>query len=437
MRLLLLMTVAVSAAVCWAAEPVGWLQINAAAGTRVLVDGEFVGTTALVPSAETEGEFTEEEAMLDELIGEPAALEELVPEPALPTGNNDPLDEDWGEVDEGGGEADPAAAAPPAEPPAFLVVGPLSVGEHLVRTELAGRPSREQSVTVEAAIVTLVTVPAEGAELAIVEDGPEAELAAEQETGVLEVVSLPIESFVQLGELEPALKSKPLWRAEAMPAGEVSVTVIGMDGISVSETVTVVAGKRIRLLADLQNGIMRDLTAESEAEVWLSAQKGQPLTLPSGQKLLWHEDGFWLAQGEVTAAQFAAYAEPEKFGDSPVGPRSSVSREEAHAYCGWLTEQAREKSAIPPGWALQLPTKVQWLAASAVEGGGWEKLFGGVAEWTTESDGGLAVILGGSDNDASKMARGTDGTPGRRARGTDKLTDVGFRIVLAPEEVTF
>jgi formylglycine-generating enzyme len=76
--------------------------------------------------------------------------------------------------------------------------------------------------------------------------------------------------------------------------------------------------------------------------------------------------GFWMAKYETTQGQWKRIigklpgpltAELPEGDDYPVG---NVNFAEAEAFCQALTELARRKGDLPPGWEFRLPTEAQW-----------------------------------------------------------------------------
>jgi formylglycine-generating enzyme required for sulfatase activity len=84
-------------------------------------------------------------------------------------------------------------------------------------------------------------------------------------------------------------------------------------------------------------------------------------------------DGFWLAQHVVTVAQYRRFCDetshkaPSAFTtvgfDGPNLPITSVSWDDAHVFCEWMSRSFHE------GWRVALPTEAQWeWAARGPEG---------------------------------------------------------------------
>jgi formylglycine-generating enzyme required for sulfatase activity len=78
---------------------------------------------------------------------------------------------------------------------------------------------------------------------------------------------------------------------------------------------------------------------------------------------------FYIAQREVTVAEFARFAQATKWNVDPRAlaappdhPVTHVSWPDAIAYCRWL--DAEMKASLPAGWRVQLPTEAQWEKAA-------------------------------------------------------------------------
>jgi formylglycine-generating enzyme required for sulfatase activity len=78
---------------------------------------------------------------------------------------------------------------------------------------------------------------------------------------------------------------------------------------------------------------------------------------------------FYIAQHEVTVAQFAAFAratgwkvDPQALAGPPTHPVAFVSWPDALAYCRWL--ETTLKGRLPAGWRVTLPTEAQWEKAA-------------------------------------------------------------------------
>ena len=92
-------------------------------------------------------------------------------------------------------------------------------------------------------------------------------------------------------------------------------------------------------------------------ERWSPAQAEGSVTLPE----------FFIAQREVTVAEFTAFAQsrtwtvdPRALSAPPDHPVTHVSWPDAIAYCRWLEQRLR----LPSGWRVTLPTEAQWEKAA-------------------------------------------------------------------------
>ncbi len=198
--------------------------------------------------------------------------------------------------------------------------------------------------------------------------------------------------------------------------------------------------------------------------------------------------GFWMGVTEVTQAEYKAMMgiNPSTFVEDPQRPVEKVTWREAMDYCGRLTRAAREKGLLPAGFAYRLPTEAEWeyacragttsrfyygedpeyhkLADYAWFGEnsdstthpvgtrkpnawGLHDLHGNVLEWCLDSA--TSTLPGGKVTDwrapnegSLRIARGGSWLYGAKAcrsanRDTygelTRCSDVGFRVVLAPE----
>jgi formylglycine-generating enzyme required for sulfatase activity len=79
---------------------------------------------------------------------------------------------------------------------------------------------------------------------------------------------------------------------------------------------------------------------------------------------------YWIAQTPVTVAQFRQFVtasgyrprDPESLAAPENRPVVQVSRHDAQAFCGWLTERWRER--LPPAWCVMLPSEAEWEKAA-------------------------------------------------------------------------
>ena len=78
---------------------------------------------------------------------------------------------------------------------------------------------------------------------------------------------------------------------------------------------------------------------------------------------------FYIAQREVTVAEFARFAQATKWnvdaralGGRPDHPVAFVSWPDALAYCRWL--ESTMKGSLPAGFRVTLPTEAQWEKAA-------------------------------------------------------------------------
>jgi formylglycine-generating enzyme required for sulfatase activity len=78
---------------------------------------------------------------------------------------------------------------------------------------------------------------------------------------------------------------------------------------------------------------------------------------------------FFIAQREVTVAEFTRFAQATKWNVDPRAlsapadhPVAFVSWPDAVAYCRWL--DSTMKSTLPAGWRVTLPTEAQWEKAA-------------------------------------------------------------------------
>lgn len=81
--------------------------------------------------------------------------------------------------------------------------------------------------------------------------------------------------------------------------------------------------------------------------------------------------GFWLAKTELTQEQWIAVmgTNPRTYASSDLkAPVENISWNEAMEYCRHLTDRARARGSLPPGWRYTLPTEAQWEYASRADG---------------------------------------------------------------------
>jgi formylglycine-generating enzyme required for sulfatase activity len=78
---------------------------------------------------------------------------------------------------------------------------------------------------------------------------------------------------------------------------------------------------------------------------------------------------FFIAQREVTVAEFTTFAQagkwnvdPRALSAPPDHPVTHVSWPDAIAYCRWLDSNV--KASLPAGWRITLPTEAQWEKAA-------------------------------------------------------------------------
>ena len=78
---------------------------------------------------------------------------------------------------------------------------------------------------------------------------------------------------------------------------------------------------------------------------------------------------FYIAQREVTVAEFTKFAQAAKWSVDPRAlsappdhPVTHVSWPDAIAYCRWL--ESNMKATLPAGWHVTLPTEAQWEKAA-------------------------------------------------------------------------
>lgn len=98
-----------------------------------------------------------------------------------------------------------------------------------------------------------------------------------RQVGNLVIQSVPVEATVEIPKLqtEPFAKSKETWKADAIPAGEYQVKVAAL-GKSATCRCKIEPGKTTRLLANILQQRIRNLTEEEEAErLALAAQEAR------------------------------------------------------------------------------------------------------------------------------------------------------------------
>ena len=198
--------------------------------------------------------------------------------------------------------------------------------------------------------------------------------------------------------------------------------------------------------------------------------------------------GFWMGVTEVTQAEYKAImgVNPSTFVEDPRRPVEKVTWREAMDYCARLTRTAREKGLLPAGYAYRLPTEAEWeyacragtmsrfyygedpeyrgladyawfgensdstthpVGTKKPNAWGLHDLHGSVLEWCLDSA--TSTLPGGKVTDwrapnegSLRIARGGSWLYGAKAcrsanRDTygelTRCSDVGFRVVLAPE----
>lgn len=132
--------------------------------------------------------------------------------------------------------------------------------------------------------------------------------------------------------------------------------------------------------------------------VWIppgSFQMGSPLDEPhrkpkrEGPRKLNVDDGFWIAQCEVTQGQFAEIMGEHKFtfkGDPAALPAEEVSWDQAVEFCEKLTDRERTAGRLSSDWSYAIPTEHQWEYAcragdsAATPGGTMDEVA-----WTAEN----------------------------------------------------
>jgi formylglycine-generating enzyme required for sulfatase activity len=198
--------------------------------------------------------------------------------------------------------------------------------------------------------------------------------------------------------------------------------------------------------------------------------------------------GFWIGTHEVTQAEYKAVmgANPSQFVDDPQAPVEKVSWREARDYCEKLTRRQGAAGSLPAGFAFRLPTEAEWEYACRAgttsrfshgddpEGRqleefawftsnadstthpvgtrkpnpwGLHDLHGNVMEWcldaaTSSLPGGQVRDYVASEKGPLRIARGGSwlyGAKFSRSANRDTYTettrcsDLGFRVVLAPD----
>lgn len=86
--------------------------------------------------------------------------------------------------------------------------------------------------------------------------------------GTLEIRTIPVDAeiWVPVIRKEQFKKSQEVWTAEDIPAGKVDITIRALEK-SLTYSYALRPGQRVRLLADLLQGKMRNLTEEEEVKV--------------------------------------------------------------------------------------------------------------------------------------------------------------------------
>ena len=117
------------------------------------------------------------------------------------------------------------------------------------------------------------------------------------------------------------------------------------------ETFTVAAAKIVMLW--VQPGTFRMGSLEEEPD---RKPDESPITRVTISR------GFWLAQCEITQAQWSDVmgTSPAFFQGDPLLPVEQVSWDDAVAFCDRLNQRERAAGRLPDGYVYQLPSEAQW-----------------------------------------------------------------------------
>ncbi len=153
----------------------------------------------------------------------------------------------------------------------------------------------------------------------------------------------------------------------------------------------------------------------AEGKPWVVEQIGLAMVaLPAGHFQMGSQNGdsderpvtevalkeFWLAQTEVTQAQYRAV-----MGDSPsrfkgdLLPVENVSWEDAREFCAKLTQRERAAGRLPDGMAYTLPTEAQWeYACRAGSTGDYAGRLDDLGWYSSNSGSGTHPVAGKAPN---------------------------------------
>lgn len=146
-----------------------------------------------------------------------------------------------------------------------LIISGVPSGSHRIRAVRQGFAAREESISVDAGKVFRWKIDKLTPEIKIKQEGDSAESSIKQKTGSLTIQSLPIESRVEIPSIGvSSSKVQDLWSAQDIPVGTYDVRVSAM-GKSLQASITVQQGGNKRLLFNLMEGRIRDISAEEDA----------------------------------------------------------------------------------------------------------------------------------------------------------------------------
>jgi hypothetical protein len=155
-----------------------------------------------------------------------------------------------------------------------MILNDVAVGTHSLKVLKANFNPQEKNIQLTKDQIYVWEIKSLTPGTQISEEGNSDASDLSRQVGNLVIQSVPVEATVEIPKLqaEPFTKSKETWKADAIPAGEYKITVKAL-GKSASCKCRIESGKTVKLLANILEGKVRNLSDEEESESKKSAEK--------------------------------------------------------------------------------------------------------------------------------------------------------------------